>query len=158
MTFKSKPSGHSRRTVCTAALGLLLLSACEAKPVTVTLDVVLFSYLDRPIFDVFINGKAGDSSGVYPQTGGSTVSGVQIPLGEQRITWRLDGPEGMVGNGETVTAKNTPVLKDVPSNARYLAMHIYPDDTVELLPAAHYPDVSPRGEMEVKRMGGKNGK
>jgi hypothetical protein len=152
MTIKQQPPGHSRRTVCTAALGLLLLSACEAKPMTVTLDVVLFSYLDRPIFDVFMNGDVGHGSGVYPQTGGGTVSGVKLKLGPQKVTWRF------TDTGETVAAKNMPELKDVPRSARYLAIHIYPDDMVELVPAEYYPGISPRGEIEVKKIGGKNGK
>ena len=158
MTKKKNHPVPSRRTVCTAALGLLLLSACEAKPMTVTLDVVLFSYLDRPIFDVFMNGDVGHGSGVYPQTGGGTISGVQLKLGQQKVTWRLGGPEGMPRNGETVAAKNMPELKDVPRNARYLAIHIYPDDTVELVPAEYYPHISSRGEIEIKKIGGKNGK
>jgi hypothetical protein len=144
--------------MCIAALCLLFLSACEAKPMTVTLDVVLFSYLDRPIFDVFANGEVGHGSGVYPQTGGGTISGVELKVGPQKITWRLGGPEGMPRNGETVTAKNTPELKDVPGSARYLAIHIYPDETVELLTTEHYPGLSPRGEIEVKKMETKHGK
>lgn len=125
---------------------------------TVTLDVVLFSYLDRPIFDVFVNGKVGHGSGVYPHTGGGTVSGVQLPLGPQKITWRLGGPEGMPRNDELVTAKNLPELKDVPKTARYLAIYIYPDDTVELATTNYYPTASPRGELEIERMRQKNGK
>ena len=73
-----------RRQSCLAGLGLFLLSACEEKPMTVTLDVVLFSYLDRPIFDVFVNNDVGHGSGVYPRTGGGTISGVKLKLGPQK--------------------------------------------------------------------------
>lgn len=125
---------------------------------TVTLDVVLFSYIDRPIFDAFINGKAGQSSFGLPAVGGGTIVGVQLPIGPQKVTWRLGGPEGMARNGETVTAKNIPELKDVPRNARYLAIHIYPDDTVELLTSEHYPQPSPRGETEIQKWEKKHGK
>lgn len=152
------PFFSHRRSLCCAGLSLFFISACEAKPMTVTLDVVLFSYLDRPIFDVFINGKAGDSSGVYPETGGSTISGVMIPLGPQRITWTLDGPEGMADNGKIVIAKNTPILNEIPKNSRYLAIYIYPDNTVELLTSQYYPSTSARGEAEIKILRAKNGK
>lgn len=124
---------------------------------SITLDVVLFSYLDRPIFDVFISGKAGDSSGVYPETGGSTISGVQLKLGPQKILWTLGGPEGLARNGEVVTAKNQPELKDAAPNAKYVAIHIYPDDTVELFTSKYYPGPSPRGELEIIKMRKKNG-
>ncbi len=118
----------------------------------VTLDVVLFSYLDRPIFDVFINGKVGHGSGVYPRTGGGTISGVQLPLGGQKVTWRY------ADTGETIVAKNVPELSDLSKDARYLAVYIYPDDTVELLTTPHYPRASPRGELEIRKLEAKHGK
>jgi hypothetical protein len=55
-----------------------------------------------------------------------------IRLGPQTVSWRLDGPEGMMGNGDLVMAKNRPVLDRVPEKFNWLALHIYPDDTVEL--------------------------
>jgi hypothetical protein len=158
MTKKSLSLSQTRRTACTATLGLLLLSACEAKPMTVNLDVVLFSYIDRPIFDAFINGKAGSGSHGMPAVGGGTIAGVAIPLGLQKVTWVLDGPAGMARNGDKVTAKNSLELKDVPQGHRYLAIHIYPDDTVELVTSLHYPRPSERGEVELAKWEKKNGK
>ena len=64
----------------------------------------------------------------------------------------------MARNGETITAKNQPEIKNVPKEARYLSIHIYPDDSVELLTSEHYPGISPRGEHEVEKMRKKNGK
>ena len=119
---------------------------------TVTLDLVLYSYLPRPIFDVFVNRKGGDSSGVYPETGGSTISGVVIPIGPQRVTWRWSE------TGETVAAKNVPTLVDVAPDAKFVSLHIYPDETVEFLTSRHYPRPSPRGEIEIQKMGGRRGK
>jgi hypothetical protein len=145
MTKKQNPPVPSRRTVCTAALGLLLLSACEAKPMTVTLDVVLFSYLDRPIFDVYLQKTDIGVAGPWPYSGRGSMSGVKLPLGPLKFTWRLGGPEGMQRNGETVTAKNKPELKDVPRDAVFLGVHIYADDTVELIPSRDFPDLSSRG-------------
>lgn len=114
---------------------------------TVTLDVVLFSYLDRPIFDVFLNRTDIGVAGPWPYSGRGSMSGVQLPLGLQKLTWRLGGPEGMVRNGETVTATNTPTLKDVPRDAAFLGVHIYADDAVELIPSRDFPDLSARGAM-----------
>lgn len=113
---------------------------------TVNLDVVLFSYLDRPIFDVYLNRTDIGVAGPWPYSGRGTMTGVQIALGPQKISWRLGGPEGMARNGETVAAKNHPELKDVPPNSVFLGVHIYADNTVELIPSEHFPDLSVRGQ------------
>lgn len=144
--MKNMPIDLRRRRLSTAGLSFFFLSACEAKPMTVTLDVVLFSYLDRPIFDVYLNRTDIGVAGPWPYSGRGTMTGVQIPLGPQKISWRLDGPKGTPGNGETVIAKNIPDLKDVPRNSAFLGVHIYADDTVELIPSEHFPDVSARGQ------------
>jgi hypothetical protein len=141
MTLESKPLGQSRRTVCTAALSFILLSACEAKPMIVYLNISIFSYLDRPIFDVYVNktdfGEA-PAQGFY---GSNAVElNQKITLGPQKVTWRLDGPKGMARNGETVTAKNTLELKEIPAGVKWIALHIYPDDTVELAFSKGTPD------------------
>lgn len=135
-----QPSNSTRRKVCAAALALLLISACEAKPMTVTLDVVLFSYLDRPIFDVLVGKRDVGIAGEYPRSGRGTMMGMQFPFGPQKVTWRF------TDTGETVVAKNTPELKDVPRNARYLAIHIYPDSAVEFIYTEHFPELSERGK------------
>jgi hypothetical protein len=136
---------RQRRMLLTTVFLLLPLTACGAPKMSVTLDVVFFNYLDRPIFDAFVDGKGGDSARPYPATGGSTITGVTLSTGPKKVTWRLDGPEGTPRNGETVTAKNTPVLPDVSRDARYLAVHIYPDETVELVVTRHYPRATDRG-------------
>jgi hypothetical protein len=55
-----------------------------------------------------------------------------LVLGVQNVSWRLDGPEGTPRNGEMVAAKNSPVFEDVPKDIKWLALHIYPDNTVEI--------------------------
>lgn len=152
------PISRRRRNLFGAGLSLLLTATCHAKPMTVTLDLVLFSYLRHPIFDVFIDGKGGDSSGVFPETGGSTISGVQLTLGPKHVTWRLDGPEGAAGNGQTIVAKNFVQLLNIQPNSRYLALHIYPDNTIELLTSQYYPQPSPRGEVEIFKLRNENTK
>lgn len=59
----------------------------------VMLNVVLFSYLDRPIFDVRIDGAVGETSDAYPNTGKGVIAGVEFTLGPKKVTWKLDGPE-----------------------------------------------------------------
>jgi hypothetical protein len=161
MTLQHQTPGHSRRTVCTAGLGLLLLSACEAKPMTVYLNISLISYLDRPIFDVFMNGV---DFGVAPPQGfygsNAIMLGQPITLGSQKVTWRLGGPEGMPRNGETVTAKNTPDLTVIPPGVKWLALHVYDDDTVELAFSKGSPDEleTARGKKIIEAWEKKNGK
>ena len=128
-----------------AGMGSLLLSACDAKPIAVNLDVVLFSYLERPIFDVQLNRTDIGVAGPWPYSGRGTMTGVRVSFGLQKISWRLDGPKRTPGNGETVTARNVLCLNEVPRNSVFLSVHIYADDTVELIPSEHFPEMSARG-------------
>lgn len=123
----------------------VVLAACKSGPRSVTLDVVTFNYLNRPIFDVFVDGKGGDSSTAYPATGGSTMSGVKLYVGPKQVTWTLDGEPGTPRNGEVVSAKNPLSLNAVPADAVFLAVHIYPDETVELITSRHYPRKTEKG-------------
>ena len=100
---------------------------------TAVVDVSLFSYLDRPIFDVLLNGK--DIGGTLARGfngANSSMIGERITLGPQVISWRLSGPGGMPRNGETVRAKNTPTLSEIPKGVTWIAVHVYADDTVEI--------------------------
>lgn len=140
----------SRRRFLGAWGCLLILNACEEKPMKVVLDVVLFNYLDRPIFAVMIDGKGEHSSDAYPKTGGGTIVGVEFTIGPKTVSWKLDGPPGAPRNGETVENKNILELTAVVPGARYLAVHIYPDETVELSTSVSRPYFSPRGEAQRK--------
>lgn len=108
-------------------------------------SVVLFNYLDRPIFDVLIDGKVGFGSDAYPSTGGGIITGVRFDLGPKTVSWRLDGPAGTPRNGDTVHNRNLLRLDSTVPGARYLGVHIYPDDTVELITSVTLPDKSERG-------------
>lgn len=144
-----------------AGLGLLYpLVACGKGNLfmskEITLDVVLYSYLNRPIFDVLLNG--GDIGVANAYGGGGIMTGVSIPFGPQTLSWRLDGPKGTPHNGETVVVRNSLTLtKDqIPSKAEYLGVHIYPDGTAELAISQYIPEVSPRGQKildEVRKHG-----
>lgn len=146
---------HSCRLLAAAGI-IASLPACLKSPRRVTLDLVLFNYLNRPIFDVSIDGKDSGVSSPYPKTGGGTISGVTLELGPKIVHWRLDGPEGMPRNGDRVNATNAPTLSSVPDGACFLAVHIYPDYTVELIPTVHYPQETDKGQemqREYRRRG-----
>ena len=112
----------------------------------VTFNAVTFNYTKTAVFDVFLSGK--NAGGAGPLSGGGGImAGVQIPLGEQTLTWILGGPEGMARNGETVTCKNKITIEktSIPSETRYVGVHIYPDDTAELTFANGLPTATNRG-------------
>lgn len=107
------------------------------------LDVSLFNYLDRSIFDVYLNGI--DIGVAKAFGGGGLMSGVKVPIGPQSISWRLGGPKGTPGNGDTIHAANTPVLRPPPSTHHYLGIHIYPDNSVDLIAEQFWPEPTKRG-------------
>lgn len=90
--------------------------------------------------------RGGDSSTAYPATGGSTISGVQLALGPKQVSWVLDGGDGTPRVGEKIFARNSPTLRDVPPDAVFLGLHIYPDETVELIPTRNYPRETAKGK------------
>lgn len=134
-----------RRTVCAAGLMFFLLPACKDKSTNMEAEAVLFSYLDRPVFDVIVGTTDLGVSGVYPNTGGGTISGAHFSTGVQTVRWTLGGPPGAPRNGEVVQAKNRPELMPAPHGEQYLSVHIYPDDTVEFIYSRNYPPYSPSG-------------
>lgn len=120
------------------------------------LDVVLYSFIPRPIFDIFLSGT--DLGLAAPYRGTSVVTGVRLPYGVQKLTWRLDGPEGTPGNGDTVTLKNTIVIQpeQIPEDTYYMGIYLYPDSTAEVVFTKYIPGNSKRGEAILREM--KNGK
>jgi len=111
----------------------------------VVLDVVLFSYLKITIFDVHLNGGDIGVAGPYGG-GGGVMTGVTIPLGTQTLNWRD------AGSGKSFSVKNLLTLppEAIQSNANYLAVHIYPDSTAELMTSENLPQPSIRGEQIYK--------
>lgn len=159
------------KTLCTVGLAIWLttfgVTACsqqstpiltEGKKMTeknkevVYLDVAVFSYIERPIFDVYLNGKfVGDG-------GGGLMTGVSVTLGPQALTWRLDGPKGTPRNGDTVKAVNQPMLSQPEKGNRYLGVHIYPDDTVELRSENYWPERTEKGKAIDRQRESKHGR
>jgi len=105
----------------------------------VVLDVVLYSYLNHPIFDIYINGADLGVANSYGGTG--VITGVSIPLGAQTLTWRD------AGSGATFAVKNSLDLapNQIPPRARYLGVYLYPDRTAEFTFSEHMPETTPRG-------------
>lgn len=113
-------------------------------------NVNLYSYLERPIFDVTLNGRHIGVAGGQPHRGrGGIITGVPVPLGNQKITWRLGS------TGETIHAINNPFLERIDSKFTYLGVHIYPDNSVELVPEQFWPEPTERG-MEINRQWERN--
>lgn len=141
-----KRNGPTRRNAI-RAFGLLLLnplSACgkagKAMEAETNIAVVMYSYLDRSIFDIFFNRTDLGAAGPCGSTG--IVTGVRLPFGAQSLSWRLDGPEGMARNGDTVKLKNGLIVtaNDISAGVNYLGLHLYPDETAEITFSASFPE------------------
>lgn len=160
------PIQHSRRQTLITALSMLTASVAACRPDSrnaehsttqsadkrtdfAYFDVAIFNYLNRPIFDVRLNKKHIGLASTF-NSGHGLMTGVKVPLGPQMVSWRLDGPEGTKGNGDTVHAANTLVLVAPPEEHRYLGVHIYPDNTVEIIAEAFWPEPTERGS-EIRR-------
>ena len=145
----SKDLHLGRRTFVIGLASLFFINACEVKSMKVVLNLVVFSYWDRPIFEVNIDGKGDEASGPYPNTGKGVTGGVPLTLGAKTVTWRLGGPEGMPRNGDALVNKNRLELVNLLPGAKYLGIHIYRDETVELTTSVMRPQPSAKGLSEV---------
>ena len=119
----------------------------------INLSVVMYSYLNRPVFDIFLNKEDLGASGPYGSTG--IITGAQIPFGPQTLSWRIDGPPGTPNNGDTVHVRNVLTVRaeQILSKTRYLGLHIYPDYTAEIVLCDDMPDRTVRGEKILKDAG-----
>ncbi|WOD20738.1 hypothetical protein [Paraburkholderia kirstenboschensis] len=107
----------------------------------IVLSVVLYSYLDRPIFDVMLNGVG--IGGANSHGGNGMITGIRVPFGKQALTWRD------AGSGETFAIRNAITLTEeqIGTDAHYLAVNIYPDNTAEFIFDRYIPDRTPRGNQ-----------
>ena len=122
----------------------------------VILNVVLFSYLGRPIFDVRIR-CGGRDVGRLSKHGKGVIAGVEFTLGPRKVTWKLDGPRGAPRVGDTVVNKNPLELRDIIADASYLGVHIYPDETVEFTTSVMRPEFTANGIRQAAEAGHTNG-
>ncbi|WP_426212571.1 hypothetical protein [Massilia sp. TWP1-3-3] len=150
-------SGLARRQVVLKLVSLSLLHpllACgksrKAMQKEMRFDVVLYNFFNSHIIDIHLNDSDIGIASRHGST--SVVSGVVVPMGLQKLSWRVDGRAGAPRNGETVVIKNKVVLQasDVPANTRYMGVHLYPDETAEFTFSQYIPEVSARGEAILK--------
>jgi hypothetical protein len=114
-----------------------------SQPKSIILDVVQYSYIDRPTFDIYFNDTDLGASASYSGCGGISITAFsKISFGPQTLTWRD------AGTGETFTAKNkleiTP--EQIPEGTKYIAVHMYPDETAEFTFGQRIPGPTPRGQ------------
>lgn len=116
-------------------------------------DVSMLSYYERSIFDVKLNGIDIGAAGDPPHGDhAGLVVGVTVPLGSQIISWRLSD------SGNTVFAQNQPVLTEADARHQYLGVHVYPDNTVELVAEDHWPSNTEKGNAFLRAWGQKHGR
>lgn len=149
----------SRRKILGNLAGLSLLyplAACGKGNLfmkkDVVLDVVLYSHLNRPIHDIYLN-KIG--LGVANSLGGTgIIVGVTIPFGSQTLKWSLGGPEGMPKNGEVAFSKNPLVInpEQIIPDTHYLGIDIYPDNTVAFTFSEYIPESTPQVHKILERV------
>jgi hypothetical protein len=125
----------------------LPLTACSER--VMNLDVSIYNYWPRAINDVVVNGQyAGGAFMAYHPggAGGSAVCCVKVKPGSITIEYSLGGPEGASRLGEKIRA--TTVLKEIPSDAKVLTVHVYPNGTISAEASAEYVDERPQPESQ----------
>jgi hypothetical protein len=110
------------------------------------LTLVMYSYLDRLIYDIEFNNTGLGLANKFGGTG--IITDVRIPFGIQKLEWTLGGAKGMPGNGERVAVRNSIVISPaiIPQDANYIGLHLYPDNTAEVAFNEFIPERTPRGE------------
>jgi hypothetical protein len=82
---------------------------------------------------------------------GKVTSSNAIKTGHQKITWKD------ANTGEVHTVKNEVVIKrEQLRGKKYLALHIYPDDTVEIITSINWPDPTERGIKWLEKIRNQN--
>ncbi|WP_407853094.1 hypothetical protein [Burkholderia gladioli] len=121
---------------------LLLFSACSER--SMNLDVAIYNYWPRAIYDVAVDGQyAGGAFMAYEpgNVGGKVVCCVRVKPGPISIEYSLGGPEGAARLGEKIRA--TAVLQNLPGNSKILTMHVYPSGTAYAEVSRAYVDERP---------------
>ncbi|PRG42945.1 hypothetical protein C6V06_35015 [Burkholderia gladioli] len=134
--------------VCRLLIGLmslLPLAACSER--TMNLDVAIYNYWPRAIYDVAINGQyAGGAFMAYEpgNAGGKIVCCVKVKPGPISVEYSLGGAEGAPRLGERIHA--TAVLQTLPGNSKVLTVHVYPNETAFAEASREYVDERPEPE------------
>ncbi|AJK45308.1 DUF3304 domain-containing protein [Burkholderia plantarii] len=146
--MKTRPGIAFHAAACRLLVGLmslLPLAACSER--TMNLDVSIYNYWPRAIYDVAVNGQyaGGAYMGYHPGgAGGSVVCCIKVKPGPITIEYSLGGSEGMPRLGERIHA--TAVLQALPDNSKVLTMHVYPNGTAFAEASKEYVDERPEPE------------
>lgn len=158
-SHRNTPAEPTKRRLIVGLVGLFLLPslvACrksgKASSKDYGFDVMMYNFLDRSIFDIHLNGLDIGLANKYGRTG--ILTGVAVPMGEQSLSWRLGGPIASPRNGERVAMKSIIIIKEseIPAEAEYLGIYLYPDYTAEFAFTKYIPPNSDRGEAIMKKL------
>lgn len=95
-------------------------------------------------YDLSYNTYMVEINGEEIAGGGINVASIKI--GPQTVTWED------ARTGELHTAKNQLIIvKEQLKGKKYLALHIYPDDTVEVMTSNDLPDATAKGTALLKQ-------
>jgi hypothetical protein len=151
----------SKRRMLFNLIGVAMLqplAACgkgmKMMPKEYGFDVLVRNFIDRTLLDVRVNGKDVGIAWAMGMSG--VVGGVPIAMGPQTVTWRFDAEEGTPNKAGTGSMKNVLIVKesDIPKDAVYLGVYIYPDNTVEYQFSEHLPRNTERGTKILKARSG----
>jgi hypothetical protein len=143
--MKTRPGIAFNAAACRLLVGLmslLPLAACSER--TMNLDVSIYNYWPRAIYDVAVNGQyAGGAFMAYEpgNAGGKIVCCVKVKPGPISIEYSLGGAEGAPRLGERIRA--TAVLQELPGDAKVLTVHVYPNETAFAEASKEYVDERP---------------
>ncbi|WP_179401883.1 hypothetical protein [Burkholderia guangdongensis] len=133
------------RRLLVGLISVLPLTACSER--VMNLDVAIYNYWPRAIYDVAVNGQyAGGAYMAYHPggAGGSTVCCVKVKPGTVTIEYSLGGSEGAPRLGERIHA--TAVLSELPGDSKILTVHVYPDESAVAEASKEYVDERPEPE------------
>lgn len=126
-------------------LSVLPLTACSDRPMN--LDVAIYNYWPRAIYDVAVNSQyAGGVFMAYEpgNAGGKIVCCVRVKPGPISIEYSLGGAEDTPRVGERIHA--TAVLQELPGDSKVLTVHVYPNATAIAEVSKEYVDERPEPE------------
>lgn len=132
------------RAVVGVTIGFVAQGASAQESMHRPIDVVLFNYHNEQIFDVTVGGVRVGSAGRFPYSGRRTKVGAHLNDGAQQVTWRIPATDS--SEARNVTARNAPVLTGRTRDSRFMAVHVYPDDSVDIKFSDAFPVYTARGQ------------
>ena len=120
---------------CLLLLGFLSLAGCSAED-TRSVTVTGYNYTERPIYTFSVNGSGGSNLFAKERGGGGGFSCcTTVTVGQPaEINWIYSATERQYNAGVRKESRSTTVIVPSPQvpEAKYLEVHFYPDDHVEL--------------------------